>query len=357
MTITEWGLRAMLWWQSRSGPITKFLDRKDYRRPSFPERAGNVRVAAVQMRMELVEGPEEWAERLYRQLLPAVENGAQMVLFPESTGTPLLGLFPDLRRLIEELGDVEAVLEEIGGGRLEVADLLHFMGPATGRIYEAVFSRLARGFHLHLGAGTAYLPGPGGRVYSVFTLFGPDGRILARQRKIHPLPWERSWGVSGGADLTVQPTALGRLGLAVFPDERDFEVFRMLRLQGAEIVLLPSADFERAGDYADLSGLWARTQESQVYAVRSAMVGSLLGRRFSGRSAILAPRALSPSGDGLLAEAGTTDREEVIWADLDLERLADFRREHPLRWNLGLYRRYLPEVYREEAERAREETP
>jgi hypothetical protein len=55
---------------------------------------------------------------------------------------------------------------------------------------------------------------------------------------------------------------------------------------------------------------------------------------------------MTPNGDGILAQAETADREEILLADLDLAALRRFRQEQKLDFNLALYEKYLPWVYK-----------
>src|SRR5690606_27052293 len=53
-----------------------------------------VRLGAIQMRFEPAPSPEAYAERVLSLARQAVEEGAQLVAFPEDAALPLLGILP-----------------------------------------------------------------------------------------------------------------------------------------------------------------------------------------------------------------------------------------------------------------------
>ncbi|MBE0466089.1 MAG: carbon-nitrogen hydrolase family protein, partial [Candidatus Desulforudis sp.] len=104
------------------------------------------------------------------------------------------------------------------------------------------------------GEGGVYLIGgslperENGHVYNTCFVYGPDGRLLGRQRKIHlfdveleSLLFRESDTLSPGTELNVFPTPLAVFGVAVCFDVRFPELARALTLKGAEILVIPAA--------------------------------------------------------------------------------------------------------------------
>jgi len=177
-------------------------------------------------------------------------------------------------------------------------------------------------------------------------LYGPDGNVIGNQDKVHLMPQEAEWYIKRGQAFSVFETDLGNLALPICMDATYYETFRILEHLGTEIVLLPIANLEKYNYWLALRGIWPRVQESQLYGIKSALVGSLAGFTFTGRSGIFAPLELTPGQDGVLAEVESYDREAMAIANLDLEALAVLRRNHPWRdRNPVLYKRYFPEIY------------
>lgn len=345
--LQEQAFQAALLWSSRRGPVERAVAARGIRRSDNLRRIdpARVRVAAVQLEVTTCRRPEEFVDWVAGPLARAVEQGAQLVAFPEDVGIPLLGMLPGFDRLAGA-GSPEEALAELGEvGR--VADVFRFIGPAVRRIYLATFSALARAHGVYVHAGSVMVP-EGGEVYNVGHLFGPDGALVGRHAKAHLLPLEAEWGVCPGDALQVYDTLLGRIGIPVCMDATYFETFRLLALRGAEIVIVPIANPEPYNEWHARRGTWARVQETPVYGVVSALVGRFLGIELTGRAAVYAPLDLTPSGDGVLVQAEHWDRAAVVTAELDLVRLREYRRHIGFPGNLrpDLYERYLLPQYR-----------
>ena len=348
--------RALLAWTVRPRRIARHVAARAGRPGETLRRLdpAAVRLGAVQMRFEPAPSPEDYAARVLDLARRAVEDGAQLVAFPEDAALPLVGLLPGGVDLLAA-PDVDTALASVGGGAT-VLDVLLFAGPAVERAYRAVFSAVARSLRVYVHAGSAMLPGRDDQVYNVAHLFGPDGRLLARSRKAHLLPLEAAWGLVPGEDLAVVDTLVGRVGLPVCMDATYWESFRILYLRGAEIAVLPVANPEPYDEWLALRGLWPRVQESPMYGLQSCLVGRVLGMTLTGKSGIYGPLELSPAGDGIWARMDDPEAEGVVVAAVDLRALAEHRRRLGLdrSFNLELYRRYLPGVYQRVARRMRE---
>ncbi len=231
------------------------------------------------------------------------------------------------------------------GEGVQVADLFRAVAPAARPIFETTFSTLAARFGVHVVAGSILLPETDGRLYNVGYLYGPHGQLVGRQVKAHLFPIEREWGLACGADVRVFQTPVGRLAFPICMDHTFFESARIAYLKGAEILIDPSANPEPYHYYEQMRGVWGRVQENPVYGVLACMVGTVAGFTFGGRSGVYAPLELTPAGDGILAQATSSDREEIVLSTLDMHALRAFRAENRPDFNPSLYRRYLPGAY------------
>jgi len=258
------------------------------------------RAAVVQLRAERLAE----AGRFYRQMRAVVRQaaqaGAQLIVLPAYTG--LLPL-PD-----EPTGES-----------------LRRAAPKLRATYLATFSRLAAEFRLHIAAGTLLLPDQQGRLYHTAHLFGPGGELVGRQHQTHLGPQERAWGLACGEELAVFPTPVGRLGFVLGEDVRYPEVSRILALQGANVLVHPAATAAESqavdSQAAWLARLWREVQGNQVFGLEAALVGELWGTAWRGRSTIHAPLETTVGNNGILAQARSSDSEEIVLADLDFARL------------------------------------
>jgi predicted amidohydrolase len=358
-------LRAFLRWASRPSVVRGYLSKKRIAstgsgaglssarggsdsRGAAPgtervPKVSKVRVAAVQMRLELTRDAKAYAEKIYGLTKEAVDQGAELVVFPEGSGAPLLGLVPGVEKLASK--GLAAAAVETAGTDVLVAELFRVISPAVKRIYETTFSTLARDFQVYIITGSAFLEDDDGKMRIIGYLFGPAGELIARQRKLHLVPMEAAWGFEPGSDLEVLDTPLGRLAFPICMDATYFETFRIARQRGVDIVAVPSANNEEFLFWRVMRGIWPRVQESQVLGVSAAAVGNILGMPFTGMSGLLAPLEMTSSGDGWLARASSSEDEEVVVGDLDLDALRRFRDENALDFNVPLYEKHLPDAY------------
>jgi predicted amidohydrolase len=170
---------------------------------------------------------------------------------------------------------------------------------------------------------------------------GPDGELKASYRKIHMFDVEVNGHVykesaheAPGDEIVVTETAGGvPLGMTICYDVRFPELYRILAVKGAQLIVVPAAfTFATTRDHWEVL-LRARAIEGQAFVVAANQVGEHApGIRSGGRSMIVDPWGV------VLATA--PDTETFIVAELDLERQREIRRTLPSLAN----RR--PEAYR-----------
>ena len=170
---------------------------------------------------------------------------------------------------------------------------------------------------------------------------GPDGELKAVYRKLHMFDVEvggRTYRESEleepGDEIVLSRTADGvELGLSICYDLRFPELYRILAVAGARVLVVPSAfTLATTRDHWETL-LRARAIENQAFVIAANQVGEHPGgHRSGGRSMIVDPWGV------VVAQA--PDRETHVVADLDLERQREIRAQLPSLAN----RR--PEVYR-----------
>lgn len=337
--------------RSRPAPVYAALEGLAYP-PARPVSLPWLRVAVVQFDINLTFSAADYARHVYGLVRQAVEGGAGLVVFPEYATLPLVGLVPGARRLAAMLAassrqaPAEEKREGEGGSAYgPMALAFRLAALAARRVYRATFSTLAARFGVTLLAGSAIELGGDGRLYNVGYLFGPDGGELARQVKTHLVSSEVAMGYGTGEEISVVETPAGRLAFPVCMDHTYYETARIAVLSGADLLIDPSANNEYYNPYAQARGVWNRVQEVQAYGVLCSGVGRVAGSVFEGKSGVYAPLGMTPGGDGVVAEAHTVDREEIVFADLDYAALRAYRQQEPPEFNLALYRRYLPVAY------------
>jgi predicted amidohydrolase len=238
------------------------------------------------------------ADRLTRE---AAAAGAELVVLPEKWAV---------------LGAPEDV----------VAGAEPFDGPALRWA-----SATARELGIDLVAGSIAERVPGAdRGSNTSVHFGPDGEEKAVYRKVHMFDVEvggttyrESENEAPGDELVVSETAQGvGLGMSICYDLRFPELYRILAVRGARILLVPAAfTLATTREHWEIL-LRARAIEDQAFVVAANQVGEhAKGYRSGGRSMIVDAWGL------VLAQA--PDKETFVLADLDLERQAEIRRTMP----------------------------
>jgi len=160
-------------------------------------------------------------------------------------------------------------------------------------------------------------------------VFDPEGSLVAVYRKIHLFDVEvgghvyrESEAEEPGTEPVVARAEDWAVGLTVCYDVRFPELYRILALEGAELVTVPAHFTTPTGKDHWHVLLRARAIENQCYVAAAAQVGETLpGKPAFGRSLVADPWGV------VLAQA--PDEETVIAADLDRARLQDVRAKLP----------------------------
>jgi predicted amidohydrolase len=227
------------------------------------------------------------------------------------------------------------------GARLvALPEVWTYLGPESGNYDNAdtipgpTVDRLAErarrhGIYIHGGSIIERAAGDP-RLSNTTVVIDPDGMVVATYRKIHMFDvvldgvasYQESATISPGDEIVTVDIDGVRVGLAICYDLRFPELFRVLSLRGAEVIVLPAAFTMTTGkDHWEVL-IRTRAIENGVFMVAPAQVGQYQPGKWSfGRSMIVDPWGI------VLATA--PDAETVISADLDRQRLAQVRRQVP----------------------------
>jgi N-carbamoylputrescine amidase len=182
--------------------------------------------------------------------------------------------------------------------------------------------------------------------FNSLVMVDADGAVLGSYRKSHipegPGYHEKFYFSPGDTGFRVFDTRFGRIGAAICWDQWFPEAARCMALEGAEILLYPTAIGSEPQDPSiDSSAHWQRTMQGHAAAnvvplVASNRIGTETGERYTmtfyGSSFIA-----SHTGEKV-AEADR-ESESVLTATFDLDAVQRYRRA----W--GLFRDRRPELY------------
>jgi predicted amidohydrolase len=262
----------------------------------MPDR---IRVACVQMTSRRDKAANiETAERL---LAKAASTGADVVVLPEKWNA------------IGDADVLHAAAEPLDGG-----ESVEAMARWAGR----------HGVTLVGGSITERRDGRE-KLSNTSLVFDPEGNLVAGYRKIHLFDVEvggvtyfESEVEEPGDQPVVADVEGWRIGLSVCYDVRFPELYRILALEGAELLTVPAHFTTPTGKDHWHVLLRARAIENQAYVAAAAQVGETLpGKPAYGRSLIADPWGT------VLVQA--PDVETVVTAELDRSRLREIRAKLP----------------------------
>jgi N-carbamoyl-D-amino-acid hydrolase len=275
----------------------------------------------------------ETVGRLVQLLESAAKAGAELVVFPELALTTFFPRWP-----LEDRREIDAFYETA------------MPGPETRPLYDAA-RRLRIGFAI--GYAELLLEDGRPRRFNTMDLVGADGALIGRYRKMH-IPGTRDAEAGVTAHLErryFEPGNLGfpvytyrgvRIGLSLCNDRRWPETYRMLCLNGAQVVLIgynTPVVLEEAPALAHLRmfhnhlPMQAGAYQNTLWVAAAAKAGVEDGQALIGGSCIIAPT-------GEIAAMAVSVDDEIVVHRADLELISVCRR---VNFDFARYRR--PEEY------------
>jgi N-carbamoyl-D-amino-acid hydrolase len=265
--------------------------------------------------------------RLIAMLREANGRGAKLVVFTEMA---LTTFFP--RWVIEDEAELDSFYEK------EVP------GPETSALFEEA-RKLSVGFYL--GYAELACEGNKKRRFNTSILVDRNGAIVGKYRKVHlpghsePQPnrkhqhLEKRYFEPGDYGFRVWRAFGGVMGMCICNDRRWPETYRVMGLQGVEMVMLGyntpydhtgHADIDSLTQFHNHLSMQAGAYQNSTWVVGAAKCGVEEGSNMVGQSVIVAP-------SGEIVAMAVSLEDEVITArcDLDLgkryrETIFDFAR-------------------------------
>jgi N-carbamoyl-D-amino-acid hydrolase len=255
-------------------------------------------------------------KRLLDLLHQAKAHGCDLVVFPELA---LTTFFP--RWWMEDQSEIDTFFER------------EMPGPETRALFEEA-RRLGIGFYLWY----AELAAEGDRVrrFNTSILVDQGGRIVGKYRKIHlpghaeHEPWrafqhlEKRYFEVGDLGWGVWRAFGGLMGMCICNDRRWPETYRVMGLQGVEMVLLgyntpvhnpPAPEHDLLANFHNQLSMQAGAYQNGTWVVGVAKCGREEGCDMIGQSQIIAP-----SGETVAMCTTLGDELCVARCDLDLTR-------------------------------------
>jgi hypothetical protein len=270
-------------------------------------------------------------ERMLALLHEAAAAGCRLVVFPELA---LTSFFP--RWFIEDRAELDGFFET------------EMPGPETKALFDE-----AAGLGVGFSLGYAELT-PDGHHYNSQILVSPAGAVVATFRKVHlpgheeNEPWrpfqhlERRYFEPGPDGFGVWRAFGGVVGMMICNDRRWPESYRVMGLQGVELILCgyntprhypPDPGQDPLQGFHNALVLQSGAYQNGTWVVATAKAGVEGGVEMLAESCIVAP-----SGEIVAVAAGSGD--ELVVAACDLDGCAHYKETL---FDFGRYRR--PEMY------------
>ena len=238
-----------------------------------------MKIAGVQMDVVFADREANLA-RIAARLRETALAGARLTVFPECS---LPGY------CFDSLDEARSHAETVPG-------------PSTLRLAE-----ICR--ELSVYAVVGLLEAEGERLFNAAALVGPGG-LIATYRKVHlPFLGVDRFTTPGDRPFAVHSAGDVRVGMSICYDAAFPEAARVLALEGADLIVLPTnwpPGAECTADYV----INTRAMENNVYYIAVNRVGNERGFRFIGQSKICDPRGK------VLAEA-PHENEVILYAEID----------------------------------------
>lgn len=244
------------------------------------------------------DNKEENLKEIVEFIEEAAERGAKLISLPESAN--YIGL--------DNAGNAEDVPEGPTFKLLAEQAVKHNVWIHCGSIYET-----SQDSH---------------RPYNSTMVINPKGELVTKYHKIHPFDVVIKNGPSvresdritpGNEIVTVDTKEVGHLGLSICYDMRFSELYRIMALEGAQILLAPANFTLNTGKDHWESLLRARAIENSCYVVASAQYGIKPRFHAYGKSMVIDPWG------NIIAMA--PDKPCVITAEIDLDYLDKVRNQ------------------------------
>jgi nitrilase len=272
-----------------------------------------VRVAAAQATPVFLDR-EATTEKACSLVKEAGASGAELVVFGET----FIPSYPDWVWRTPAWAD-RAFMTRLYANSVTVP------GPTVDRLGEAA---VESGAYIAMGVNEI----DGGTLYNTLLYIAPSGELLQRHRKLMPTGGERTvWGMGDGSELGVVQTPFGVIGGLLCWENYMPLARAAVYAQGCEIYLAPTWDN---------SDSWVATlrhiaKEGRVFVIGVAPLlratdvppelrGDLYGDADDwmsrGFTTIVAP-------GGTVLAGPVLEREEILYADLDLESIRTSRQQ------------------------------
>jgi len=267
-----------------------------------------VTVAASQYPVEFIGSWTSYVQKVTQLVDQAVNQGAQLLLFPEYACMELAALFGpqiygDLHRQLDAL---QTVLDP----------------------FRQLHRELAQHYGIYIVSPSFPVRLENGSYRNRAYFFAPDGAFDYQDKLIMTRFEREQWHISPGEEIKVFATPFGQVGITICYDSEFPLIARRQAELGAQLILAPSCTDTLAGYHRVRIGAQARALENQCYVVTAPLVGTVDWSEAIdvnvGAATVFTPVDYGFPDDGILAK-GEMNTAQWVTAELDLAKVATIR--------------------------------
>ncbi|QCJ40611.1 hypothetical protein FAY30_01040 [Bacillus sp. S3] len=182
------------------------------------------------------------------------------------------------------------------------------------------FCDVARAKHINLILPVAFKSKMPGITYNSAVAISREGEIIGVYHKTHLWAGEKNYFISGD-EQAVFSFDFGKVGIMICYDGGFPEIARIHALNGAELIVCPSAFPYHDKDLWDIYFL-SRSLENACFVAATNLVYHENGHHLYGNNKLVNPR-------GKLLLEGNLDKEEMQTIEINLDDVAEVRQEVP----------------------------
>jgi predicted amidohydrolase len=285
-----------------------------------------VKIATAQYDISFLENWQAYQDKIGRWVVEAVEQNAQILLFPEYASMELASLFGEevYSSLSKQLVSMQSVHDD----------------------YIALFKGLAVQHQCLIQSGSFPAQVEPGVYRNRAYLFMPDGSFDFQDKLIMTRFENEQWFIHGGTELKCFDTEFGKIAINICYDSEFPLLARKQVEMGVNLILVPSCTDTLAGFHRVKIGCQARALENQCYVVQSCLVGNAPWSEAVdvnvGAAGIYTPVDRGFPDNGILA-AGDLNAVQWVFGEVSLSACAVVReqgqvfnfRDWPLQHNVS----------------------
>lgn len=254
-----------------------------------------MRIALAQMKIN--ENTKENFEKTLHLIEAAAKNGAQLICFPELQLSPFFPQYEgvDTSNYVLSINDEKIKKIQEKCRELNIISIPNIYLEENKKYFDASL------------------------------VINGDGEIMGTSKMVHIMRchqfYEQDYYSPSDTGFRVYETPIGRIGIIVCFDRHIAESFRLCALQGADLIIIPTANVKDEPLEKFEWELRIPAMQNNIFIAMCNRVGIEGEMDFAGQSIVV-----DPNGDVVVK---ADEKEQIVYADIDLTMVQECREQRP----------------------------